>query len=46
MSKHLANFLSIINTLIKRYPKTTFVLFALIIARAAYLSFGAATLGQ
>ena len=46
MSKHLANFLSTINALIKQYPKTTFVLFALIIARAAYLSFGTATLGQ
>lgn len=46
MSKHLANFLSTINALIKRYPKTTLVLFALIIARSAYLSFGAATLGQ
>ena len=46
MSKHLANFLSTINALIKRYPKTTFVLFALIIARAAYLSFGTATLGE
>lgn len=46
MSKHLANFLSTINALIKRYPKTTFVLFALIIARAAYISFGAATLGE
>lgn len=46
MSKTLANFLSTINALIKQYPKTTFVLFALIIARAAYLSFGTATLGQ
>ena len=46
MSKHLANFLSAINALIKQYPKTTFVLFALIIARAAYLSFGTATLGE
>lgn len=46
MSKHLANFTNTINALIKRYPKTSFVLFALIIARAAYLSFGAATLGE
>lgn len=46
MSKHLANFTNTINALIKRYPKTTFVLFALIIARAAYLSFGTATLGE
>lgn len=46
MSKHLTNFLSTINALIKRYPKTTFVLFALIIARYAYLSFGTATLGE
>ena len=46
MSKTLANFLSAINALIKQYPKTTFVLFALIIARAAYLSFGTATLGE
>lgn len=46
MSKTLANFLSAINALIKQYPKTTFVLFALTIARAAYLSFGTATLGE
>ena len=46
MSKHLANFTNTINALIKRYPKTSFVLFALIIARAAYVSFGAATLGE
>lgn len=46
MSKHLANFLSTINTLIKRYPKTSFVLFALIIARYAYIVFPLALFGE